>query len=103
MRTGDRDKIWRRTFVRAYRLRAGLSQEELGQRIGWSDSTVSLLENQKIPYNQELLEAIAREVGCDAADLLTKDPNREADGWEAIHPSERASILALLKAIRPKS
>lgn len=82
----------RRTFLKEYRLRTGLSQEaaatkfvELGAE-SMSGATISRLEKGTQPYTQDLLELAADVYGTDVLSLLSVDPTRP-------DPTERDKIL----------
>lgn len=88
------------TFIRAWREKHRLSQQELAARIGIDRSQLSKVETAKKPYHQDIVEAIARELGIDPYTLLFCDPNDPADVrpiWAAVPEAERARALALLR------
>ena len=99
-------KQYRRTFIKEWREYRGLSQERLAERIGKSPGLVSQIENYKGPYTQETLEAIAAALGCEAADLLVRDP-RDPEGlwtvWDALAAPERQQAINILKALKRAS
>lgn len=66
-----------RTFIRAWREFKNLSQEQVANRMGTSRENFSRIENGKVPYNQDTLEAAAEALGCSAADLLERNPTEE--------------------------
>lgn len=70
-----------RTFIAHWRTNAGMSQEELAEKINMSRSTLSKIETSDSPYTQRTLEAIATALACRPADLL-EDPaeSRKASG-----------------------
>jgi len=52
-----------------------LSQTDAGERLGINQSTLSKIENGRLPYNQDLLESAALAYGAhDPADLLQINP-----------------------------
>ena len=57
--------------LRFFRNQAGLTLEQLGSRVGVVASQLSLVENGKREPKFSLLQAIARELGVDPAELLT--------------------------------
>jgi transcriptional regulator with XRE-family HTH domain len=68
---------WRRTYLREYRERAGLSQVDAAEQLGYADhSTLSKIENGHNPYNQELLENAAKLYKCSVFELLFIDPDK---------------------------
>lgn len=60
--------------IRHFRTRAGLTLDVLGQRVGVVGSQLSLIENGRREPRLTLLQAIAREVGVDPAELLSPEP-----------------------------
>ena len=62
------------TFLRAWRDFRDLNQDEAAEKMGIDRSTLSKIENGRLPYNQDLLERAALVYGCDPEDLLAIDP-----------------------------
>lgn len=63
-----------RTFIREWRVYAGLKQNEAAARLEIEPSTLSRIETGKSPYDQDILERIALAYGCDPEDLLSINP-----------------------------
>lgn len=61
-----------KTFIAHWRTNAGMSQEELAEKINMSRSTLSKIETSDSPYTQRTLEAIAQALDCRPADLLQR-------------------------------
>jgi transcriptional regulator with XRE-family HTH domain len=92
----------RATYIKEWRTFRKVSQEDLGAAIGKSGPTVSLLENGKINYTQENLEAIADYLRCEPADLLTRAPTGPEDIRELFSkatPSQQRQILKVVKSL----
>lgn len=91
-----------RHFIAEWRLHRGLTQEELGAKVGKSPSNISQIETGKQGYTQALLEDIARALDADPASLLTRRPT-DPDGiwniWDRIPAAERARAIEVLKAL----
>ncbi|MBK0418500.1 helix-turn-helix domain-containing protein [Leucobacter sp. CSA1] len=65
--------------LRHFRTRAGLTLDQLGERVGVVASQLSLIENGKREPRLSLLQAIAREVGVETAALLSGEaPDRRS-------------------------
>lgn len=64
-----------RHFLRAWRKHKDITQEVAASRIGIDRTTLGRIENGKVPYNQQFLEAAAAAYGCEPADLIMRDPN----------------------------
>ena len=60
--------------LKRYRQRAGLSQEELAHRAGIDRTYVSSLERCVYAASIDVLDRLARELGVEAADLLSREP-----------------------------
>jgi transcriptional regulator with XRE-family HTH domain len=64
-----------RNRLRELRKAAGLSQVQLAERTGVSQSAISQLENDAIAMDVAWMRAFARELGCTTADLLADEDN----------------------------
>jgi transcriptional regulator with XRE-family HTH domain len=90
------------TYLRQWRKYRELTQEELAAQAGISQGMVSLLETGKSDYTGELLETIAKTLGCTPADLLTRDPlDMEAPWsiWDSMPPEQRRQAIRILRAL----
>ncbi|MEA3036827.1 MAG: hypothetical protein QOH04_2604 [Sphingomonadales bacterium] len=67
MRPGNR--------LRELRKKAGLTQIELAERTGVSQSAISQIENGETPLNVPWMRTFARVLDCAPADLLVEDDN----------------------------
>lgn len=93
--------------IRAWRLARGFSQEELVDRVRnlgqpFTTSSLSRIERGDQPYNQRTLEALAKALGCEAADLLSRNPiareNLEMLGaFEKLPLPERHRVLQIIR------
>lgn len=97
------------THIKAWRKHRGLTLEKLTERllveeeIEISDGQLSRIERGKQPYSQDLLEALARVLRCDPADLIVRDPTQpEAiwSIWEQLSGQERTQAVELLKVLK---
>lgn len=59
--------------IRHFRTRAGLTLDQLGDRVGVGSSQLSLIENGRREPRLTLLQNIARELGVDPAELLREE------------------------------
>jgi transcriptional regulator with XRE-family HTH domain len=93
---------FRRTFIRQWRESRGLNQDQLADRLGMTQSHLSMLENGKRGYTQETLEAVADALQTDVASLLMRNP---ADGaaiwsiWDNAKPGQREMIVDIAKTV----
>lgn len=95
----------RKNFIRDWRRHRGLSQGELAARSGISEPTISLLENAKIGFSSESLEAIAAALDCETGDLLSyPPPSAESKRIiDALSEDELAKLAEIVKTIGRKS
>ncbi len=62
-------------FMRAWREKKGINQDEAAEFISVSRTLLSKIENSKSPYSQPYVEGLARLYDATPADLLCRDPN----------------------------
>lgn len=85
----------RRTFIAEWREFRGLSQERLAELLDTTKATISRIENLKIGYSQDFLEACADMLGTHPAILLSRPPRPDDDmpeppaGARARRPASR--------------
>jgi transcriptional regulator with XRE-family HTH domain len=97
----------RRTFIRAYRLKANMSLEKLAEIVGettgdgFTHASLSRIERGLQPYSQPILEAIADALGTDPASLLMRDPAEPGiwSVWDQAKPGDREKIVEIAKTI----
>jgi transcriptional regulator with XRE-family HTH domain len=96
---------FRRLFLREWREHRGLTQEQLGDRMGMSRPQISKIERGMAQYSQEFIEAAAYALRCEPVDLIMRDPT--APGgiwsiWEQIPEVDRPKALQVLEAFVPR-
>jgi transcriptional regulator with XRE-family HTH domain len=64
----------RRHFFKEWRTYRELTQERAAERLNIDRTTLGRVENRKIPYSQELLEAAADAYQCEPWDILNVNP-----------------------------
>ncbi|MNG02012.1 HTH-type transcriptional regulator ImmR [compost metagenome] len=74
------------------RIRSGLTQEEVAERLGIGNEAVSRIERGIVIPNIERLLAFAGIFGCEAAELLTEASSRPDD--QAIRLSQLLTPLS---------
>ncbi|WP_413703953.1 helix-turn-helix domain-containing protein [Pseudomonas sp. Pseusp16] len=74
------------------RIRSGLTQEEVAERLGIGNEAVSRIERGIVIPNIERLLAFAGIFGCEAAELLTEASSRPDD--QAIRISQLLTPLS---------
>jgi transcriptional regulator with XRE-family HTH domain len=84
-----------RTFIKEWRVKAGLTQEALAGALKVNQSTISSLEVGKFPYRQDLLERMAQIFGCEPADILRGPPGQcRTKGFEIEIIADTARAMA---------
>lgn len=79
--------LFRRTFIREWRKKRGLSLRRLAERLEQdpggdlmlSHASIGRIEIGKQPYSQQTLEAIAEALGVSASLLLEVNPEKDGD------------------------
>lgn len=66
-----------RYYFKEWRKKAGLTQEQVAERIGLTPSSISQLENGIQGFSNTTLEALAWAYSCEPADLLGRNPLKE--------------------------
>jgi transcriptional regulator with XRE-family HTH domain len=98
----------RPTQIRAWRKARGLSLAKLSERLltmeelDISDAQLSRIERGDQPYSQDLVEALARVLGCTDFDLLWRDPTQGSRWsiWEEASPLEKRQAEAFIETLR---
>jgi transcriptional regulator with XRE-family HTH domain len=67
-------KRWRRTFLREWRLHRKKDQDDLAEAMGISGPYLSQIEDGLRRYNQDILEAAARELRTTTTAILSRRP-----------------------------
>lgn len=93
-----------RNRLRELRKAAGLSQVQLAERTGVSQSAISQIENDAIAMDTAWMRAFARELRCQPADFLADSDNPDrlsaderalVDTYRAATPEQRELLLRL--------
>jgi transcriptional regulator with XRE-family HTH domain len=70
-------KLFPRHHLRAWRKKAGLSQELLADRVECCTSTTWRIENRHQGLSQNILERLAKVLGCSRGAIWDRDPDDE--------------------------
>ena len=90
--------------IRHFRTSAGLTLEQLGERVGVVASQLSLVENGRREPRLGLLQAIARELDLDPAELLKREAPDQRSALEIeLERAQASSSYAKLGLPRVKS
>jgi transcriptional regulator with XRE-family HTH domain len=92
------------TFLKAWRVHHGLTQETAADRIGCDRTLLGRIERGKVPYNQAFLEAAADAYQCEPADLLMRDPNSPIwtilDNLQQLSAADQERVAKIVQAFR---
>lgn len=89
-------------FLRQWRESANKTLVQVAEHLHMTHGNLSKIERGLVPYNQDLLEALADLYMCDAADLIIrdpKDPNGIWSVWDNAKPGDKLKIVTIAKAI----
>ena len=86
-------------FVRQWRKHRGLTQGQLAEKTNYSDGAVSHLETGQTHYSQTMLEAIAKALDCNPADLILHEPNGASERRKGRMLIDRLNASNLGRAI----
>ena len=99
----------RPTYIRAWRNHRGLTLAQLADRlqveleVDISAGQLSRVERGETPYGQDILEALARALRCEPADLIMRDPTQPESVWsliDGLKPTERLQAIEVIKALQ---
>lgn len=91
----------RRIFLAEWREHRGLTQAQLGDRLGVADMTVSRWERATSLLNTNVMAAIAEALNIEPGDLYYPPDRPSADSLLRDQPEEvREQALNLIRAIR---
>jgi transcriptional regulator with XRE-family HTH domain len=92
-----------RNYLRQWREKAKLSQEELADRVGTTKSVISLLENEKRPLSSKWLRKLAEALGTTPGRILDVNPEEAnadvLDIWDHIRAKDRPTAIRVLRSL----
>lgn len=94
-----------RFFFREWRKHRGFSQEELGEIIGLTTSSISQLETAKQGFTDTTLMALAEALSCSAGDLLMRNPLDTDAPWsiwdhvKRLPEAKRREVVAVVETL----
>jgi transcriptional regulator with XRE-family HTH domain len=74
----------RRLYIREHRLAAGLTQQQLADRLDTSKATISRIETGSRDFTGDFLDAVAEALGKPSGRVLLHHPKHEADILEKL-------------------
>jgi len=100
-------------YIRQWRTFRDLSLEQVAERVAedlegredFSHASLSRIERGEQPYTQRTLEAIARALNCEPADLLMRNPQDKDAPWSIFDQLKKADkatrvrIAAVVEAL----
>lgn len=105
---------YRRTFIREWRKKRGLSLQQLADRLEVepggdllvSYSSLSRIETGKQPYSQPVIESIARALDVSVPMLLEAHPEREGeivDLFRLMPPERQEEAIKILRVLATRN
>lgn len=92
-----------RNYLRAWREKSGLTQEELAEKAGTTKAVISLLENEKRPLSSKWLRLFADVLGTTPGRILDVDPGEVSaeilDIWDHIKVEDRQQAVRVLRSL----
>lgn len=97
-----------RTFyLREWRLHRDLTQEELAERADMSPSHLANVETGRKRYNEDILESLAKALGCEVWELIGRNPLKQpaeiVDIWNHISAADKPSAIRALQGFVQES
>lgn len=92
-------------FFREWRKHRGLTQEELGELIGQTGSSVSQIETGKQGFTDTTLSLFAEALSCSPGDLLMRNPLDKDAPWslwdqvKKASPDQRRQIVEVVQTM----
>jgi transcriptional regulator with XRE-family HTH domain len=92
-----------RNYLRQWREKAKLSQEELAEKAGTTKSVISLLENEKRPLSAKWLRKFAEALDTTPGRILDVNPEEAnadvLDIWDHIRAKDRPTAIRVLRSL----
>lgn len=86
--------------LKAWRLRAKLTQGQVAEGIGYERSYYSRIENGKRGYDQDILAKLASFYRTEPRDLIGRDPGETADLWALVQRLPADDVKRLTEIAR---
>lgn len=92
----------RKTFLREWRKHRGKTLVQVAEHLHMTHGNLSRIERGQVPYNEDLLDALADLYMCAPVDLLIRNPLEPESIWslwDRAQPGERQQIVAVAEAL----
>jgi transcriptional regulator with XRE-family HTH domain len=93
-------------YLRAWRERAGLTQEQLAEKVGTSGNVISLLESGDRGLGDKWLRKLAPVLGTTPGILLDHHPDDAKDNpfvaWNTMAPEDKALVHDMIESINKR-
>jgi transcriptional regulator with XRE-family HTH domain len=80
-------------IIKVLRLEKGMTQKQLAQKVGTSESTIKMIETNKNNPGAELLPKLADALGVKPSDLTEKENKTESFTMELLEKLVKAGII----------
>jgi transcriptional regulator with XRE-family HTH domain len=102
-RVCDNATVEERNYLRQWRKKAGLTQEELADKVGTNKAVISLLESERRPLSAKWLRKLADALGTTPGRILDVNPDEAnadvLDIWDHIRAKDRATAIRVLRSL----
>lgn len=92
-----------RNYLRQWREKRGLTQEQLADKVGTAKAVISLLENEKRPLSSKWLRKFAEALDTTPGRILDIDPDEVSadilDIWDHIPTADRTRAIRVLRSL----
>ena len=92
-----------RNHLSKWRMKRGLTQEELADKVGTTKSVVSLLENELRPLSSKWLRLFADALKTTPGRILDIDPDEVSaemlEAWDSMKQGDRARAIRVLRSL----
>lgn len=92
-----------RNYLRLWREKAGMSQEELAEKSGTTKSVISLLESEKRSLSSKWLRLFADVLGTTPGRILDINPQETSaeilEAWDHLKADDRQRALRIIRSL----
>jgi transcriptional regulator with XRE-family HTH domain len=99
----DNATVEDRNYLKQWRQKAGLTLEQLADKVGTNKSVIFLLENEQRPLSAKWLRKLADALGTTPGRILDVNPEEAnadvLDIWDHIRAKDRATAIRVLRSL----